>query len=219
MRRKAPASGLPSSVLIAAKLPAPAMTTVAMGGASLFTRWTVSAPSPPPMAMSGASGPSTAPRARVAMEARTTPGRSIASGGPPPTLKPSAGECPLGRACTERPGPPPGPTPQQRYRPPRRGPREAQCRRQPLVELMLEPVDQLEVEVRDDRDGHAEEGGHGEQEQVSLAAKELQWIRGVRQGQPFSTSFSTWSAVTPAASGHHRCCPTSLRRSSGPAGG
>ena len=94
MSRKAPANGLPSSVLMAAKLPAPAMTTVAIGGASLFTKWTVSAPSPPPMAMSGASGPSTAPRASVAMEARATPGILMGSGGPPPTLNPSAGECP-----------------------------------------------------------------------------------------------------------------------------
>ena len=57
------------------------------------------------MAMSGASGPSTAPRAKVAMEARATPGTSMASGGPPPTLSRLAGECPPrpGRYRTTRP--------------------------------------------------------------------------------------------------------------------
>src|ERR1039458_10806418 len=69
MRRKAPTMGEPSRVLMAAKLPAPAMTMVAVGGASRFARWTASAPSPPPMATSGPSGPSTTPNARVASAA------------------------------------------------------------------------------------------------------------------------------------------------------
>ena len=43
-------------MLIAAKLPADAMIIKAIGGASFFARWTVSAPSPPPIAISGASG-------------------------------------------------------------------------------------------------------------------------------------------------------------------
>ena len=75
---------------MAAKLPAEAITTAAMGGASFLTRWTASAPSPPPMAISGASGPRTTPRLRVAREARITPGSSAAVGAPP-ALNPSAG--------------------------------------------------------------------------------------------------------------------------------
>ena len=96
MMRKAPSSGEPSSVLMAAKLPADAMIVTAIGVTSFLTRRTVRAASPPPMAMSGASGPSTAPRLSVASEARMMPGRCRSTGGPPPIWKPRAGECPPG---------------------------------------------------------------------------------------------------------------------------
>ena len=76
MSRNAPTIGEPSSVLIAAKLPAAPMTTLAWAGASRFTRCTASAARPPPMAMSGASGPSTAPDARVTNAASAMPGSS-----------------------------------------------------------------------------------------------------------------------------------------------
>ncbi len=62
MMRNAPSTGDPSRVLTAAKLPAEAMTVRAIGVASFLTSRTVSAASPDPMAISGASGPSTAPR-------------------------------------------------------------------------------------------------------------------------------------------------------------
>jgi len=64
IKRNAPTNGDPSSVLMAAKLPAAPMTTLAICGASFFKRWTASTPSPLPMAMRGASGPSTTPSAR-----------------------------------------------------------------------------------------------------------------------------------------------------------
>ncbi len=51
--RKAPTMGEPNSVLMAAKLPAAAITTAAVGGASLLASCTASTPSPPPMAISG----------------------------------------------------------------------------------------------------------------------------------------------------------------------
>ena len=51
-------------------------------------------PSPPPMAIKGASGPSTTPRHKVANAASTMPGSSIGEGGPSPALNPSAGEWP-----------------------------------------------------------------------------------------------------------------------------
>ena len=60
--RKAPMMGDPSRVLMAAKLPAAPITTVAWAGASFLTRWTASAARPPPIAISGASGPSTTPK-------------------------------------------------------------------------------------------------------------------------------------------------------------
>ena len=91
--RKAPAMGEPNRVLMAAKLPAAAITVAAVGGASLVARCTARTPSPPPMAIRGASGPSTTPRLRVARAASRTPGISSGSG-VPPVLNPSAGECP-----------------------------------------------------------------------------------------------------------------------------
>ena len=94
MIRKAPSTGEPSRVLIAAKLPAEARIVTAIGGASFFARWIVSAASPPPIAISGASGPSTAPRLRVANAASTIVGSSRSAGRGPPVLKPNAGECP-----------------------------------------------------------------------------------------------------------------------------
>ena len=94
MIRNAARSGEPKSVLMAAKLPAEAMMVSAIGGASLLISRTVSAASPPPMAISGASGPRTAPRLSVASEARMTPGRSRSTGRPPSVWNPKAGECP-----------------------------------------------------------------------------------------------------------------------------
>ena len=82
IRRNAPTIGEPSNVLIAAKLPAAPMTTIACAGASFFTRCTISAASPPPMAISGASGPRTAPNDSVTNAARTTPGNSSPVGEP-----------------------------------------------------------------------------------------------------------------------------------------
>ena len=92
MIRNAPSTGEPSRVLIAAKLPADAMIVRAIGGASFFTRCTASAPRPPPIAINGASGPSTAPRLSVVSAARMMPTSSRPLGGPPPVLNPKAGE-------------------------------------------------------------------------------------------------------------------------------
>ncbi len=91
--RNAPAIGEPNNVLMAAKLPAAAMTVTAVGGTSRLARRTAMTPKVPPMAIRGASGPRTTPRLRVANEAMTTPGKSIGSG-VPPVWKPSAGEWP-----------------------------------------------------------------------------------------------------------------------------
>ena len=93
MRRKAPTSGEPRRVAMAAKLPAAPITTAAMGGASRLTRCMARTPSPLPMAISGASGPSTTPRLSVANAAATTPKISMGCTGPP-DLKPSEGSWP-----------------------------------------------------------------------------------------------------------------------------
>ena len=77
-------------MLIAAKLPAAPTATMACSGASLRTSRIAITPIPLPIAISGASGPSTAPSARVANEARITAGSSLGSVAPP-ALNPSAG--------------------------------------------------------------------------------------------------------------------------------
>ena len=93
MSRNAPVSGDPRSVLIAAKLPAAAITTLARCGAFRRIRCTARTPIPLPMAMSGASGPSTAPQLRVTKAAMMMPGSST-GGTAPEGLNPSAGACP-----------------------------------------------------------------------------------------------------------------------------
>jgi hypothetical protein len=79
---------------MAAKLPAAATTVWVLAGASRLTSRTATTPRPAPSAISGASGPSTTPRHRVANAASTIPGSSIGDGGPSPALNPSAGEWP-----------------------------------------------------------------------------------------------------------------------------
>ncbi len=78
---------------MAAKLPDPAMTPAAVGGTGRRAIRVTQAARPPPSAISGASGPSTAPRLRVASAATITPG-SWAGVGAPLVLSPSAGSCP-----------------------------------------------------------------------------------------------------------------------------
>ena len=78
--RNAPTMGEPSSVLTDAKLPVAASTDCTCSALAARTRLTAQAPSPPPSAISGASGPRTAPKPSVARAARTTPGISLAAG-------------------------------------------------------------------------------------------------------------------------------------------
>ena len=91
--RNAAGSGEPNSVLMAAKLPAAPITRLAWAGASRLASCTASTPRPPPIAISGASGPSTTPRLSVANAASAMPGRSIGCT-MPPVFSPSAGEWP-----------------------------------------------------------------------------------------------------------------------------
>ncbi len=81
---------------------------MAIGAASRFRSWSARTPSPLPIAINGASGPSTTPRLNVANAARVIPGSSI-GGTAPEAWNPSAGECPpvpgryLIDAATSRP--------------------------------------------------------------------------------------------------------------------
>ena len=67
--------GEPSRVAMAAKLPALASTLTPWAATSRrLTARVASTARPPPMAISGISGPSTAPKTRVASAAKMTPG-------------------------------------------------------------------------------------------------------------------------------------------------
>ena len=92
MIRIAAGIGDPKITAMAAKLPAAPSTITSCGGASFFARFTANIAIPPPIAMSGASGPSTRPSARVARAASATPGAYLGSF--PPAFRPSAGTCP-----------------------------------------------------------------------------------------------------------------------------
>ena len=81
-------------MLTAAKLPAAPITITAVSGASRLSRCTASTPSPLPIAISGASGPSTTPRLSVTNDASDDARQLDREHGAPPALKPSAGLCP-----------------------------------------------------------------------------------------------------------------------------
>src|SRR5579875_3677402 len=148
--RNAPVSGDPSSVLMAAKLPADATTVRTRSGASRRARRTVSAASPPPSAISGISGPSTAPKISVASDTRITPGSCS-----PPGEHPADG--------------------QHGQRPPGRLCMEAQAVRKAGEDLFLQVADQGQVSVRHRGDGRAD--GRGQRQQHQVAARTQQGPR------------------------------------------
>ncbi len=78
---------------MAAKLPAAAAVETTFRSASGLSRRTVAAATPPPSAMSGASGPITAPRLIDARAATRMPGRLRDAAGPE-AAKPPDGSCP-----------------------------------------------------------------------------------------------------------------------------
>ena len=158
INRNAPSNGEPSSAEMAAKLPAPPMTTSAWAGASRLTRRTASAATPPPRAMSGASGPMTAPSPSETTAARKTPGSSMGVGAPSPALNPSAGECPPrpGRyrmiGADEEPG-----HDERDDRPPRRRAVEPEAVGQVGEDPRLEVGDEHQEPVGAGGDGDAED--------------------------------------------------------------
>ena len=88
--KKAPTSGEPSRLEIAAKLPAAPITATACFGASFLMRCTISTARTMPITTNGISGPSTPPKMSVASDATTTLGKSFGVNWPP-IAKPSAG--------------------------------------------------------------------------------------------------------------------------------
>lgn len=84
--------GLPKIAEIAAAAPAAPSSAVLAGVAGTRTRSRKSRARPPPRAISGDSGPSTAPSGRPARAASATPGRAEAA--TPSACRPEAGMCP-----------------------------------------------------------------------------------------------------------------------------
>ncbi len=168
MSRNAPAIGEPNRVLMAAKLPAAAITVAAVGGASRLARRTAMTPRVPPMAISGASGPRTTPEAQggergddhagqvdglgAGAAGLETVGRRVAGG---------AGQV-LDGGGDQQAG-----TGEQRQRPPDRRPVEAEAVRHGLEEPALQQADQLEVAVGDGGDRCPDDGGQGEEPEVT----------------------------------------------------
>ena len=153
--RNAPGSGEPSSELMAAKLPVAAITAAAVGGASRAVSLTASTPSPLPMRINGASGPSTAPKASVASAAssdagelgrRQRPRRLEAVGGRVAAGPREVADRERGEQPRER---------EQRQRPPHRRRVEPEGLRQIGEDGLLQPVDEREEPVRGGGDGHA----------------------------------------------------------------
>ena len=171
MIRKAPSRGEPSSVLIAAKLPAEAITVTAIGGASFFSRWMVSAARPPPIAIRGASGPRTAPRLergeggegdarQLAVRGHAAAGVEPERGGvaavPGQVLDGQAGQQP----AEHQPG----------HRPPGRGAPGEDVLRQVGEQVLLDLADQGQEAVGDRRDRDAQQRREDQREQVGPGA-------------------------------------------------
>ncbi len=99
----APISGLPKIAEMAAAAPAAPRIAVLCGVAGAWAKSLNSRASPPPSAISGASGPRVAPSGRLSTAARTTPGS--AADVAPPACSPEAGMCPPapGRRVTTSP--------------------------------------------------------------------------------------------------------------------
>ena len=170
--------GEPSSVLMAAKLPAEARTAVAWSGTSRRAARSASTTRPPPMAIRGASGPSTAPKIKVARAARMTPGNS-AGVGARCVLKPSAGCAPPvpGRYLIARPvsTPPTASTGSGHHT---GAVVEAQAMGKMGEYFLLEVVDQREEAVGGGGDRHPENRRDDQQSQVSAAAQQRARIGG-----------------------------------------
>ena len=175
--RNAPMMGEPSSVLMAAKLPAEARTAAAWSGTSRRAARRASTTSPPPMAMRGASGPSTAPKIKVARAARMTPGSWAGRRGPVGLESfrrgraAGAGQVPDGQPGQDAAHRQHGQRPPQRLGP------EAQAVRKMGEDLRLEVVDQREEAVGGGGDRYPESRRDDQQPEVTPAAQQGARIR------------------------------------------
>ena len=179
--KNAPVRGDPSSVLTAAKAPVTPSTLAAWSGtsrrrASRMTR----AASPPPSAISGISGPSTAPKTSVASAARMTPGSWTAVGGACTAKAPAAEGPPLpGRYRMAKPAstPPTASTGSGHHT---GSVAETEPVRKVGEDLLLQVVDEGQEAVGDRGDRHAQDRGQHQQPHVIAAAQQGHRVRRAR---------------------------------------
>ena len=182
IRRKAPTMGEPKSVAMAAKLPATPITTTAIGGASRLNRCIARTPRPLPIAISGASGPNTAPRLSVAKAAATMPKSSTGAHRPAglETLRglvaARSGQVTNGQS-DEQPA-----QRQPRQRPPQRLAMEPDAGREIDEDLVLELGHGVQEEVGDRRHGDTDDGAQEEQDDVAPGPDDRRRVRGRRAG-------------------------------------
>ncbi len=160
MSRNAPRRGDPSSVLIAAKLLAAARTDAACWGTSRRARRTARTASPPARAMSGISGPSTAPETQRRQGGQDNPGEL-------PRLGSRVELEVVGRGRAAPPGQVPDGQPgqhaaggQDRHGPPRRLGGQAEPMRKMSEDLFLQLADQGQEAVGGCGDWHAQQRCH-----------------------------------------------------------
>ena len=173
MMTTAPITGEPKIVEIAAKLPAAAINPTAWSGASLLTTRIDRVPRPAPSAISGASGPSTSPRPRVASAASITPGQIDRPCRGTADLEAVRGDVAAAprevhdRKRRERAG-----QREPRQRPPRGLRGVAEVRRQVAVNPNLDLVHSFHESPRGRRHDDADQRREHEQDAVLPAAKQ-----------------------------------------------
>ena len=214
MSRKAAAIGLPNRVEMAAKLPA--LATTALRAARPPCGGRARQASPPPSAISGASGPSTDAQGEGGQR-RQRDARDVAHRGM------TAGVEAVGRRVATVAGEPrdgkrrqDARDGQQRKRPPDRHRVESQVAGEVGEELRLQAIDQPQESPGGDGDRRAEDGRQGEQAQVGGRSDDRQQGRPARplpgvSGRP--TSQST-AAASGGCAGRCSAIPALIRPSS-----
>ena len=172
----------PKITEMAAKLPAAASTMSSCGGASRFASFTAKTARPPPIAINGASGPSTRPRPRVASAASATPGHLGRLGAA--HLQPVGRHVPaVAGQLHDRERHREPREHEHRDRPPRRHGVESERVGQVAEHRELDLVDELEEPPRGERHEETDHRGEHEHHDEVAAAQHRLGIKGWRRGR------------------------------------
>ena len=162
--------GLPKMADIAAAAPAAATMATAPGSSPILVRLMARRASPPPIAISGASGPTTAPPTRLAAAASTMPGSVFGAVVPP--AEPRDGNVTavpgqvLDRQRHQHAG-----HPDRQDRPPGRQLGVAEVVRPGLPDQVLELVDSRQETERRQRERDAEQGHDQQQHEIAAVVQ------------------------------------------------